>query len=83
MLFSQVLGTFITEWEAGAAVCRQLFGSAATAQRAAHQLASIAACYGFEGWLVNIENDLNPSNVDHVFLFLRCALLCCFLTIQA
>lgn len=68
-----MLGTFITEWDAGAATCKQLFGTAATAQHTAHQLANIAAWYGFEGWLVNIENDLDPSSIDHVLLFLRCA----------
>ncbi|CAI5947019.1 unnamed protein product [Closterium sp. NIES-65] len=48
----QVLGTFITEWEAGAEVCRQLLASRATAARAAHQLALVAHYHGFHGWLV-------------------------------
>ena len=71
----QVLGTLITEWEAGAAACRQLFGSRAAALRAAAQLAAMAAARGFEGWLVNIENDLPPNCVPHVLAFLRCSLV--------
>lgn len=67
----QVLGTFITEWEAGTATCRELFGSAAAARHTAQQLARIAACYGFEGWLINIENNLDTSTIEHVLIFLR------------
>ncbi len=58
---SQVLGTFITEWEAGAALCQEnLFPTESRARYVAQQLAAIAACYGFEGWLINIENTLPP-----------------------
>ena len=67
----QVLGTLITEWDAGAAACRRLFGSQAAALQAAAQLAALAAAHGFEGWLVNIENDLPPDCVTHVLTFLR------------
>lgn len=66
------MGTLITEWEAGEATCRALFTSAATAQHAAQQLACIAKCHGFDGWLINIENKLDISAIDHVLLFLRC-----------
>ena len=71
----QVLGTLITEWEAGAAVCRQLFGSKAAALRAAAQLAAMAAAANFDGWLVNIENDLPLDCVPHVLDFLRWSLI--------
>jgi mannosyl-glycoprotein endo-beta-N-acetylglucosaminidase len=66
-----VLGTLITEWEAGAAACRTLFGSAAAAEAAAAQLAAIAAHHGFEGWLVNVENDVEQGHVPHLLHFLR------------
>lgn len=67
----RVLGTLITEWEAGAAACAQLFGSADAAAATAHALARIAACYGFEGWLVNIENEVQPGHIPNLLHFLR------------
>ena len=70
----QVLGTLITEWDAGAAACRRLFGSQAAALHAAAQLAALANAHGFEGWLVNIENDLPRACVPHVLTFLGCGL---------
>lgn len=69
----RVLGTLITEWEAGAAACARLFGSAAAAVDTAQRLATLAAYFGFEGWLVNIENGMQPAHIPHLLLFLRCA----------
>ncbi|CAM9738951.1 unnamed protein product [Phaeothamnion confervicola] len=57
---TRVLGTFITEWEAGAAVCARLFATVAGAEDLARRLAAVARDYGFDGWLVNIENPLEP-----------------------
>ncbi|EFN54696.1 hypothetical protein CHLNCDRAFT_53027 [Chlorella variabilis] len=66
-----VLGTVITEWEAGAAACTRLFGSPAAAEAAAARLAAIARHYGFEGWLVNIENAVERQHIPHLLHFLR------------
>lgn len=63
-LLLQVLGTFITEWELGASRCRRLFASKAAAQAVADQLVALAVHYGFEGWLINIENSLSRSEVQ-------------------
>ena len=49
----QVLGTFITEWEAGAALCSRVLASDDVAQQVAGQLSHVAAFYGFDGWLVS------------------------------
>ena len=125
----QVLGTFITEWEAGAATCASAFSSMAAAEavcapaapqwsgariqlqqagdglnktccskagthtltksklaaaihpncmrrclrlQVAERLAGIAARYAFEGWLVNIENGMQPEHVVRLRHFLRC-----------
>lgn len=67
-----VLGTLITEWDAGAAACALLFGSPAAAEEAAAQLAAIAGHFGFEGWLVNIENEVAQEAIPHLLHFLRC-----------
>lgn len=66
-----VLGTFITEWELGAEYCRYLFGTQAAAELTAVRLAAVARSYGFDGWVVNIENDLDPDHVPNVICFLR------------
>lgn len=44
-----MLGTLITEWEAGATACALLFATEETASRTADQLAAIAAFFGFDG----------------------------------
>ncbi|GJP70253.1 hypothetical protein CLOP_g1216 [Closterium sp. NIES-67] len=67
----QSLGTFITEWEQGAAVCRQLLASPATAALAAQQLAELAHWHGFHGWLVNIENKVEKASIPTLLHFLR------------
>lgn len=64
VLVLQVLGTFITEWDLGASRCRRMFASKAAAQAVADQLVALAVHYGFEGWLINIENSLSRSEVQ-------------------
>jgi mannosyl-glycoprotein endo-beta-N-acetylglucosaminidase len=67
-----VLGTFITEWNSGRQLCREIFSTSSSALRFASQLGAIARAYKFEGWLVNIENPLDSdSAVRHVLEFLR------------
>lgn len=68
---TQVLGTLITEWDAGRDMCCQLFASEAAAEQCASQLAGIAAQHGFEGWLINIENELPLEIIPHMLTFLR------------
>lgn len=67
-----VLGTFITEWEEGAAVCASLLRNEAIIERAAHQLTSIASHVGFDGWIVNIENEISLENIPKLLYFLKC-----------
>lgn len=65
---ASLLGTFITEWEAGSAVCKDLLASEMTVETTVNQLTRIALYYGFEGWLVNIENEVPPAKVSGDFL---------------
>ena len=67
----QVLGTLITEWHEGRAVCEALLETGATAQQAARQLAAIAAYFGFEGWLINIENQLDTALMPNLLTFIK------------
>lgn len=69
---TRVLGTFITEWDAGYGICAGLLKSEATAELAAAKLARIAVDHGFDGWLVNIENKVAPGrNVDLLVHFVK------------
>ena len=68
---SQVLGTFITEWDEGRRICEQLFSSPETAELLAFQLKEIANWFGFDGWLVNIENSLPWSMLPNLKHFVR------------
>lgn len=68
-----MLGTVITEWDEGAALCEQLFGTPEASEKAAGQLTSIAAHHGFDGWLLNIENKLSDAAIPNLLHFIRCA----------
>lgn len=46
-----------------------MFSTMAAAMKAADQLVAIAKYYGFEGWLINIENSLTKQEVQHMLLF--------------
>lgn len=70
----QVLGTFITEHKTGQQTCEQLFADTACAEAAAEQLARIATYFGFEGWLLNIENEMDKSKIPNLIHFVRSAL---------
>ncbi|XP_072339501.1 cytosolic endo-beta-N-acetylglucosaminidase [Scyliorhinus torazame] len=65
-----ILGTFITEWEAGAAICEAFLENEETFRAMADKLVLIAHCFQFDGWLVNIENELSPNAVKNVPGFL-------------
>ncbi|XP_023123188.2 cytosolic endo-beta-N-acetylglucosaminidase [Amphiprion ocellaris] len=66
-----VLGTFITEWTDGAAMCEAFLKDEESYRAVADKLVQISHCYGFDGWLVNIENALSEVAVKNTPLFLR------------
>jgi len=51
-------GTVITEWDAGKQLCAEFLNSKAESRAFADQLVDIAVHFGFDGWLLNIENAL-------------------------
>lgn len=67
------MGTFITEWDKGAALCEQLFATPEASETAAGQLSRVAAHHGFDGWLLNIENKLSDTAIPNLLHFIRCA----------
>ncbi|CEG41147.1 cytosolic endo-beta-n-acetylglucosaminidase-like [Plasmopara halstedii] len=68
---TRVLGTFLTEGEDGTERCKELFQNAQTAEAFAFKLAAIAWHGGFEGWLINIENDVPSDLIAHLKTFLH------------
>ncbi|GBG70253.1 hypothetical protein CBR_g6382 [Chara braunii] len=68
----QMLGTFITEWAEGAEHCRKIFATVESARHYASQLVQIAAHFGFDGWLINIENRIEKDHIANLLEFLRC-----------
>ncbi|XP_035511235.1 cytosolic endo-beta-N-acetylglucosaminidase [Morone saxatilis] len=66
-----VLGTFITEWTDGAKICEDFLKDEESYRKVADKLVQISHCYGFDGWLINIENALSEGAVKNTPLFLR------------
>ena len=62
------MGTFITEWEDGAATCQQILESDLMYRQVADQLVSIAVYHKLDGWLVNIENKIQVESHSHLYL---------------
>ncbi|XP_028413134.1 cytosolic endo-beta-N-acetylglucosaminidase-like [Dendronephthya gigantea] len=67
----QVLGTFITEWQDGAARCAKIFDDESSYKRVADQMVLIAKYYEFEGWLLNIENPIQPAQMNNLIDFVK------------
>ncbi|XP_068587605.1 cytosolic endo-beta-N-acetylglucosaminidase [Cebidichthys violaceus] len=66
-----VLGTFITEWTDGAAACEVFLKEEESYRSVADKLVQLSHYYGFDGWLINIENSLSEVAVKNAPLFLR------------
>ncbi|XP_066560735.1 cytosolic endo-beta-N-acetylglucosaminidase isoform X2 [Amia ocellicauda] len=66
-----VQGTFITEWRDGAKVCESFLAGEEAYRAVADKLVQIADYYGFDGWLINIENTLSETAVKNTPSFLR------------
>ncbi|XP_050961845.1 LOW QUALITY PROTEIN: cytosolic endo-beta-N-acetylglucosaminidase [Labeo rohita] len=65
------IGTFITEWTDGAKTCEAFLKDEESYRTAADKLVQISHCYGFDGWLINIENALSETAVKNTGPFLR------------
>lgn len=65
------MGTFITEWDAGKALCRRLLASKESTLLYASRLAKLAEVLGFDGWLINIENEVEKQHINNLLEFVR------------
>ncbi|KAL5018759.1 hypothetical protein ScPMuIL_004481 [Solemya velum] len=59
----QVLGTFITEWDMGKSVCNDILQTKERSHAIADILVRIAAYFRFDGWLINIENEIQEEKI--------------------
>ncbi|CAL9220358.1 unnamed protein product [Arabidopsis halleri] len=62
----KVLGTFITEWDEGKATCKEMLATKESAQMYAERLAELATALGFDGWLINIENEVDEEQIPNM-----------------
>ncbi|KAH0904906.1 hypothetical protein HID58_044409 [Brassica napus] len=65
----KVLGTFITEWDEGKTTCNEMLATKESAQMYAERLAELATSLGFDGWLINIENEIDKEQVPNLMEF--------------
>ncbi|OAY73406.1 Cytosolic endo-beta-N-acetylglucosaminidase 2 [Ananas comosus] len=67
----KVLGTFLAEWDAGKVVCETLLATKSAARMYAERLAELASALGFDGWLINLEVNLDSQLIDNLKEFLH------------
>ncbi|CAD6230850.1 GSCOCG00006846001-RA-CDS [Cotesia congregata] len=67
----KVLGTVMTEWTEGEEVWSQILSSIEETEKFAGALILLAKHFNFEGWLLNIENDINPDDIDQLKYFVQ------------
>ncbi|KAF6144832.1 hypothetical protein GIB67_038931 [Kingdonia uniflora] len=62
----RVLGTFIMEWDEGKVNADKLLLTKESAQMYAERLAELAAALGFDGWLINMEVQLDVAQIPNL-----------------
>ncbi|GAV88986.1 Glyco_hydro_85 domain-containing protein [Cephalotus follicularis] len=62
----KVLGTFITEWDEGKKFCDELLETKESTHMYAERLVDLAVALGFDGWLVNMEVDLEIAQIPNL-----------------
>ena len=59
------LGTIITEWKEGSILCIKLLSDERIVEAFVDKLIQLAVYYNFDGWLINIENNIQVGNVSN------------------
>ncbi|KAF5199306.1 Cytosolic endo-beta-n-acetylglucosaminidase [Thalictrum thalictroides] len=67
----KVLGTFITEWDEGRAICNTLLLTKESAEMYAERLTELAVALGFDGWLINMEVKLDAGQIPNLKVFVN------------
>ncbi|XP_033125700.1 cytosolic endo-beta-N-acetylglucosaminidase-like [Anneissia japonica] len=66
-----MLGTFITEWKDGAERCKQVLASEDAYKCFADKMVALAKYYRFDGWLINVENQIEPEQMPYLVEFVE------------
>ena len=66
-----ISGTIITEWDEGYQICSALLSSESSIYKTIQHLVNIAQHCNFDGWLINIENKIDPDKIDMLSLFVK------------
>ncbi|CAJ0581219.1 unnamed protein product, partial [Mesorhabditis spiculigera] len=67
----RVLGTLITEWTDGAKICEKILEDETSVKKTIDALISVMVFYGFDGYLINIENELPREKIGLMCKFLN------------
>ncbi|CCD65994.1 mannosyl-glycoprotein endo-beta-N-acetylglucosaminidase [Caenorhabditis elegans] len=63
------LGTFITEWIPGYDICSKILENEGSVEKTVDCLVAVARFFGFDGWLINIENKIDAGKIDLLIQF--------------
>ncbi|XP_039038812.1 cytosolic endo-beta-N-acetylglucosaminidase 1-like [Hibiscus syriacus] len=66
----KVLGTFITGDPDGYAICHEMLSTKESAHKYAERLTELAVALGFDGWLLNIENNIDVNQIPNLKEFI-------------
>ncbi|KAI6190932.1 Mannosyl-glycoprotein endo-beta-N-acetylglucosaminidase [Aphelenchoides bicaudatus] len=65
------IGTFITEGKHGHALCAEIFGNQENVNTLIDHLVCLCLEFHFDGWLINIENEMDPQHLKNLLFFLH------------
>ncbi|KAF0296327.1 Cytosolic endo-beta-N-acetylglucosaminidase [Amphibalanus amphitrite] len=66
-----IYGTLMTEFDAGAAICRRLLRSEETVDAVVDRLVAVSRHHGLDGWLLNIENPIDTQQLPTLSYLVR------------
>ncbi|KAJ0046942.1 hypothetical protein Pint_06578 [Pistacia integerrima] len=66
----KVLGTFILEWDEGRIMANELLSTKESTHLYAERLAELASKLGFDGWLLNMEVELDVKQIPNMKEFI-------------
>jgi len=67
----KVLGTIITEWEDGKQILEEILRDESKIDAFVEKCSDIASFYGFQGWLLNIENPVEWTLVPYLLQLVK------------
>lgn len=67
----KILGTVIVEGAEGKLLCDEFLNTRESIIKFANALVQIAGFYKFDGWLLNIENEINTEDITKLTFFVQ------------